>query len=132
MKPTFPSIDDYIDAQALPAREPLHRVRAAIRKAVPAAEESISYNIPTWKLHGERLLYCAAWKHHYSLYPATKTLIEAFRDSLAPGTIDKSTLKFPLDQPVPTQLITRIAKFRAQEIATTRATRHPAKTRPHG
>lgn len=117
MKPTFPSIDDYIDAQPLPAREPLHRVRAAIRKAVPAADESISYNMPTWKLNGERLLYCAAWKRHYSVYPATKRLLEAFRDDLAHYEINKSTIRFPLDQPVPTQLITRIAKFRAKELS---------------
>jgi uncharacterized protein YdhG (YjbR/CyaY superfamily) len=117
MKPTPLTIDDYIDAQPPAAREPLHRVRAAIRKAVPAADESISYNMPTWKLNGDRLLYCAAWKRHYSLYPATKRLLEAFRDDLAPYEINKSTIRFPLDHPVPTQLIARIAKFRAQEIA---------------
>jgi uncharacterized protein YdhG (YjbR/CyaY superfamily) len=117
MKPTHLTIDNYIDAQAPSAREPLHRVRAAIRKAVPAADESISYNMPTWKLNGERLLYCAAWKRHYSLYPATKRLLESFGNDLAPCEINKSTLKFPLDQPVPAQLIARIAKFRAQEIA---------------
>src|ERR1700689_848296 len=114
MKPTPLPSDDYIDPQPPAAREPLHRVRAAIRKAVPAADESISYNTPTWKLHGERLLYCAAWKHHYSLYPATKRLLEAFRDDLAPYEINKSTIRFPLDQPVPAQIIARITKFRAK------------------
>ena len=54
-------------------------MRATIRKAVPKAEESISYKIPTYKLRGERLLYFAGWKQHYSLYPATKRLLAALQ-----------------------------------------------------
>jgi len=120
MKPAHLTIDDYIVAQPSPPASPLHGVRAAIRKAVPGAVESISYNMPAWKLRGARLLYCAAWKHHYSLYPATKRLLETFRDYLGDYEVNKSTIRFPLDQPVPTQLIARIARFRAQEIAGTK------------
>jgi uncharacterized protein YdhG (YjbR/CyaY superfamily) len=64
MKPAHLTIDDYIVAQPSPPASPLHGVRAAIRKAVPGAVESISYNMPAGKLRGARLLYCAAWKHH--------------------------------------------------------------------
>jgi len=95
----------------------LQRVRRSIRKAVPGAEESISYQIPTYKIRCERVLYFAGWKQHYSLYPATDLLVEAFKEELAPYTISKGTIRFPLSQPVPVKLIERIAKFRAKEAA---------------
>ncbi len=59
-------------------------MRSAIRKAVPGAEEVISYQIPAYKLHGRAVLYFAGWKQHYSLYPATDRLVAAFKDELAP------------------------------------------------
>jgi uncharacterized protein YdhG (YjbR/CyaY superfamily) len=83
---------------------------------VPKAEESISYRIPTYKLERERLLYFAGWKRYYSLYPATKTMLEAFKSDLAPHEVVKSTIRFSLAEPVPVKLIERIAKFRAKEI----------------
>jgi uncharacterized protein YdhG (YjbR/CyaY superfamily) len=95
----------------------LGRVRNAIRKAVPRAEETISYKMPTYKLDGDRLLYFAGWKQHYSLYPATERVVAAFQDELAPYEIDKGTIRFPLSQPVPVKLIGRIAAFRAKEVA---------------
>jgi uncharacterized protein YdhG (YjbR/CyaY superfamily) len=113
----FESVDEYIASQPAAAQSVLRRVRSAIRNAVPAAEESISYKIPTYKLHGFPMLYFAGWKRHYSLYPATGDLIAAFKDDLAPYEIDKSTLRFLLFDPVPVKLIARIAKFRALEIA---------------
>lgn len=94
----------------------LERVRRAIRKAVPQAEERISYNIPTYKLRGKILLHFAGWARHYSIYPANTRLREAFEDELAPYTVEKSTLRFSLERPVPVELIERIAKFRADEI----------------
>ena len=72
--------------------------------------------IPTFKLQGERLLYFAGWKKHYSLYPATKTMLEAFKSDLGSAEVVKSTLQFPLAEPVPVKLIERIAKFRAKEV----------------
>ncbi len=113
----FQSVDDYIASQPEAARATLERVRSAIRKAVPAAEETISYNMPTYKLHGEATLYFAGWKRHYSLYPATARILAAFKDELAAYEIDKSTIRFPLSEPVPANLIGRIAKFRANEVA---------------
>ncbi|MEO8127162.1 MAG: DUF1801 domain-containing protein [Bryobacteraceae bacterium] len=111
------SVDEYIASQPEAAREPLSHVRAAIRKAVPKAEESISYNIPTYKLKDERLIYFAGWKRHYSLYPASAVLLAAFKDDLVPYEINKSTIRFSLSEPVPAELIRRIAKFRVKEIA---------------
>ena len=95
----------------------LKRVRGAIRKAVPGAEEVISYKIPTYKLHGGPVLYFAGWKKHYSLYPATADLLAVFQDDLATYEVAKSTIRFPFSQPVPVKLIERIAKFRAKEVA---------------
>ena len=115
-KTDFKSVDDYIASQPAATKILLRRVRSIIREAVPEAEEQISYKIPAYKLHGDRLLYFAGWQQHYSLYPATKRLVAAFKDELTPYEISKGTIRFPLSQPVPVQLIRRIAKFRAKEI----------------
>jgi uncharacterized protein YdhG (YjbR/CyaY superfamily) len=122
------SVDEYIAAQPDAAQAALGLVRSAIRKAMPGADEVISYKIPTYKLNGRAVLYFAGWKEHYSLYPAGEPLVAAFKDELASYKVEKSTLRFPLSQPVPVKLIERIAKFRAQE-ASTRAEAKPAAPR---
>jgi uncharacterized protein YdhG (YjbR/CyaY superfamily) len=87
----------------------LQRVRSAIRKALPGAEEVISYHIPAYK-HGVGVLAFAGWKRHYSLYGATEPLVEAFKEDLAPYEVnDKGTIRFPVSQPVLVQIITRCA-----------------------
>jgi uncharacterized protein YdhG (YjbR/CyaY superfamily) len=111
------SVDEYVAAQPEAVEDALRRVRSAIRKAVPKANESISYGVPTYKLRGERLLYFAGWKKHYSLYPATKTMLAAFKDDLGNAKAVKSTLQFSFTEPVPVKLIERIARFRAKEVA---------------
>jgi uncharacterized protein YdhG (YjbR/CyaY superfamily) len=115
-KTNFKSVDEYIASQPETVRGVLERVRSTIRKAVPKADEMISYQIPTYKLYGERVLYFAGWKQHYSLYPAPANVVAAFKKDLKPYEINKGTIRFPLSQPVPVQLIGRIAKFRAKEI----------------
>ena len=114
-KMDFNSVDDYIAAQAEAAQASLERVRGAIRKALPGAEEVISYNIPTYKLHGNVIIYFAGWKKHYSLYPAGQRLVQAFKEELASYEVKNSTIHFPLLQSVPVRLIERIAKFRLKE-----------------
>ena len=109
------TIDDYIDAQPVKARPALQRVRRAIRKAVPDAEETISYSIPAFRLHGRILLYFAGWKEHSSIYPASDAMVAAFDGELDAYRVSKGTLRFPMAQPVPVALIERIAKFRARE-----------------
>src|SRR5262245_38418681 len=109
------SVDEYIAAQPEAARSILERVRSAIRAAVPNAEESVSYKIPTYKLRGVRVLYFAAWKKHFSLYPASDRIVTALKNELAPYEVEKRTIRFPLNEPVPTRLIGRIAKLRAEE-----------------
>ena len=83
--------------------------------ALPGADEVISYEIPTYKLHGGAVLYFAGWKQHYSLYPAGENLVAAFQHELASYKVNKGTIRFPLSEPVPVKLIERIAKFRASE-----------------
>ena len=116
-KTDFKSVDEYIASLPDPVQGVLERVRSTIRKAVPEAEEVISYKIPTYKLPGGPMLYFAGWKQYFSLYPATANVVEAFRDEIAPYLVSKSTIRFPLSQPVPVKLIGRIAKFRAMEVA---------------
>jgi uncharacterized protein YdhG (YjbR/CyaY superfamily) len=111
------SVDEYLAAQPEATQRILGRVRSAIRKAMPEAEEVISYKIPAYKLHGRVVIYFAGWKEHYSIYPASGALVAEFREELAPYEISKGTIRFPLSRPVPVKLIERIAKFRAQETA---------------
>jgi uncharacterized protein YdhG (YjbR/CyaY superfamily) len=117
MIPNLESVDDYIALQPAAARKALEQVRRAIRKAIPKADEMISYKIPAYKLDGHAVLFFAGWKQHFSLYPASRALVEEFQDDLAPYKVNKGTIRFPLSEPVPVKLIERIAKFRAQEVA---------------
>ena len=127
-KTDFKSVDEYIAAQPDAVQAVLGLVRQTIRKAMPGADEVISYKIPTYKLNGRAVLYFAGWKEHYSVYPASVPLVAAFKDELAPYQVDKGTIRFPLSQPIPVKLIEHIAKFRAQEAAA-RAKEKPAAPR---
>jgi uncharacterized protein YdhG (YjbR/CyaY superfamily) len=115
---TFMSVSQYIASQPKAAQAALRTVRATIRKAMPRAKEAISYNIPAYKLDGRTVLYFAAWKEHYSLYPSTAQLEKAFEQELAAYELShKGTIRFPLSEAVPVKLIAGIAKFRAREAA---------------
>jgi uncharacterized protein YdhG (YjbR/CyaY superfamily) len=124
----FKSVDEYIAAQPDAVQAVLGLVRRTIRKAMPGADEVISYKIPTYKLNGRAVLYFAGWKEHYSVYPASVSLVAEFKDELTSYKVDKGTIRFPLSQPVPVKLIEHIAKFRAQEAAA-RAKAKPAPPR---
>ncbi|HUP39536.1 MAG TPA: DUF1801 domain-containing protein [Vicinamibacterales bacterium] len=106
----------YIAAFPRPVQAILKRVRAIVRKAVPEAQESISYQIPTYKLNGRPVIYFAAFKEHYSVYPSNTRLVAAFKDKLERYEKSKGTIRFPLSEPVPDKLIEAIAKFRAKEV----------------
>jgi uncharacterized protein YdhG (YjbR/CyaY superfamily) len=112
----FKSVDEYIGSQPEAVQPILLRVRAAIRTAVPKAEEVISYKMPTYKLHGQPVLYFAGWKQHYSLYPVTERVVAVCNGELAKYKINKATIRFPLTEPVPVKLVERIARFRAKEV----------------
>lgn len=110
------SVDAYLAAQPPAARAVLERVRAAIRKAVPTAEECISYQIPAYKLPGGTVIHFAGWKAHYALYPASALVVATFADELAGRDMSKGTIRFALDEKVPVGLIGRIVKLRAKEV----------------
>jgi uncharacterized protein YdhG (YjbR/CyaY superfamily) len=113
-QPTPQTIDEYIAGFSDEVQEILEKIRATIRAAAPDAEETISYQMPTFRLHGRYLVYFAAHKKHIGLYP-TPNGIEEFKEALAPYEGGKGTIKFPLDKPIPFDLITKIVKFRAAE-----------------
>lgn len=113
----FRSVDDYIAAQPAEIQPAANALRAAILRAAPEAEESISYQMPAYKWRGKRLLYFAVWKQHVALYGATSHMVEFFGRELAKYEITKGTIRFPSDKPLPVKLIERIAKFRLTEIA---------------
>src|ERR1017187_4746472 len=96
-KTDFKSVGHYIAARPEAIQGLLELVRSTIRKALPGAEEVISYQIPAYKLRAETVIYFAGWKQHYSLYPVTAHLV----DDIAPYELnDRGTLRFPLAQPV--------------------------------
>src|SRR4249920_614971 len=97
-KTAFKSIDEYIATFPPDVQPILQRVRSTIRKAVPKAEEAISYQIATFKLHGSYVVYFAGWKEHYSLYPASSRLVAAFKDDLASYEVKKGTIRFPFSE----------------------------------
>ena len=106
----FGSVGEYIGSFPADVQAILEQVRRAILDAVPGAEETISYHMPTITLGGRLLLHFAGWKHHISLYPAPAG-DEALERRLAPYRSAKSTLRFPLSQPVPYDLIAQVAKL---------------------
>ncbi|MFN8574682.1 MAG: DUF1801 domain-containing protein [Gemmatimonadaceae bacterium] len=113
--PAFTSVDAYLAAQPRAVQPILRRVRAAIQLAIPNAEEVITYQMPTYKVNGKAVIYFAGWKAHYSLYPVTRVVAEKFEKQLALFDVQKGTVRFPLDKPVPEKLIAGIARLRASE-----------------
>ncbi|RKN80669.1 iron chaperone [Paenibacillus ginsengarvi] len=112
-KTVYESIDAYIAGFPPDIQHILTALRNVIREAAPEAKEKISYQMPTYELHGN-LVHFAAFKNHIGFYPAPSG-IEAFADEVKPYHKSKGTLQFPLDQPLPNELIARIVKYRVAE-----------------
>jgi uncharacterized protein YdhG (YjbR/CyaY superfamily) len=108
------TIDDYINSFPDDVQIILREVRSRIRAAVPAAGERISYRIPAITLNGRDLVYFAAWKHHIAVYPLPAA-DDAFEQELAPYRSAKGTARFPLRQPIPYDLIERLAALLAAQ-----------------
>ncbi len=112
-QPTSKSIDEYIAGFPPDVQEILEKIRITIRKAAPDADETFSYQMPTFTLKGN-LVHFAAFKKHIGLYP-TPTGIEEFKDELSAYKSAKGSVQFPLDKPIPFDLISRIVAFRREE-----------------
>ncbi len=110
-------IDDYMAALPSGSRAALDALRATIRAAAPGAVETISYQMPAFKADGRMLVWYAAFKRHCSLYPASRVVVDALGADLAPYVAGKGTIRFPLDRPIPVDLVRRIVEARLQEIA---------------
>ena len=110
------SVDEYFDRLSDPALSALHKIRQAIRSVVPPeATEIISYNIPAFR-HKKMLVWYAAFTNHCSLFP-TKAVLEALKDELKGCTVSKGTVQFPLDKPMPIELIKKLVRARVAKNA---------------
>ena len=106
-------IDTYIGDYPEKVRGLLEQIRATIRRAAPEAEEAIKYGIPTF-VQGENLVHFAAYKNHIGFYPSSSA-IAAFHEQLSRYKSAKGSVQFPLDEPMPLELIEKIVRFRVKE-----------------
>ena len=110
-KVVFNSIDEYIATFPENVQKILEDIRATIKTVAPDAKEKISYQIAAFELNGRNLIHFAGWNRHISMYPVPAG-DEAFEKKIARYVAGKGTLKFPLDEPIPLELIGEIVKFR--------------------
>lgn len=106
----FKTVDQYISTFPKDTQAILAEVRRIIRTEVPEAEEGISYNIPAFKVGGKYPLYFAGYKAHIGIYPVPSGT-EGFNKKLAPYVAGKGTIHFPLDRPLPVELLKEIIKY---------------------
>lgn len=122
-KPDFSTIDEYIAGFPEEIQKKLREMRQVIKEAAPDAQEKISYQVPTYFLHGN-LVHFAGYKKHIGFYPAPSGLA-AFQDEISKYPNSKGAVQFPLDQPLPIDLVKKIVVFRVRE----NMERQPAKKR---
>ena len=108
------TIDEYIEAQPVAVRGVLEKIRQTIRKTAPAAVETISYRMPAYKLNGKYLVFFASFKNHIGFYPVPSAIKE-FKKELSKYKSAKGSVQFPLNDPIPYELIKKIVRFRVKE-----------------
>ena len=113
-KSQIKTIDEYISKFPKKSRDILEELRQVIKESASEAEETISYGMPAFKLNGKNLVYFAAWKNHIGFYPIPSA-IEAFKMELFPFKQAKGSVQFPIDKPIPFDLVKKIVKFRVKE-----------------
>jgi uncharacterized protein YdhG (YjbR/CyaY superfamily) len=113
MADKFATVDDYISSFPEDVQAVLEQVRRTIHRAVPRAGETISYQIPTITLDGKYLVYFAGWKQHISLYPLPD-MDEGLEQEIAPYKAGKGTVRFPLEEPIPHDLIKKLVALLVQ------------------
>ena len=114
LKQGIDNIDEYIKLFPIEIQKILESIREIIKKAAPTATEAISYQMPTFKLNGKNLVHFAAFKNHIRLFP-TPSGVSAFEKNLKSYRTSKGTIQFPLDKPIPYDLIKKIVEFRLWE-----------------
>ena len=110
------SVDDYLAALPKAQRVALENLRKTIKAVAPDATETLSYHMPAFKLRGRILVYYAAFKDHFSLFPASGKVLEAHGEELKPYLSGKGTIRFTAERPLPSALLKRILKTRIEEI----------------
>ena len=111
----FETIDSYLESIPEDKREILQKIRRLIQEISPIAKEAMSYQIPTFKLQKKNLVHFAAFKDHIGFYP-TPSGIKAFKDELKNYSCSKGTIRFPLNKPIPYDLIKKITEYRVREL----------------
>lgn len=112
MSQGFESIDQYISTFPPKVQEILQAMRSTIASTLPEATEAISYQIPTFRINGKNVIHFAGWKHHVSAYPVAEGDDE-YQVKIAPYVSGRGTLKFPLSEPIPYELIGQTAQLLA-------------------
>ena len=112
------TVDDYLATLPDDRRAAVEELRRTINAAAPGATETIAYEMPALRSHGGQFLVSyAAYKNHYSLFPASGAVVEALGEELTPYLAGKGTIRFPASRPIPVELVTRIVKVRFEENA---------------
>jgi len=114
---TATSVEDYLAALPDERRSAVQELRRTIRAAAPEATELISYQMPAFRSHGQFLVSYAAFKNHYSLFPASEAVVTGLGEELTPHLSGKGTIRFRADDPIPSALVTKIVKIRFAENA---------------
>jgi uncharacterized protein YdhG (YjbR/CyaY superfamily) len=112
---TVGSIDAYIAGFPEDTRRKLEQMRGLIKEAAPRAVETMSYAIPTFDLGGHHLVHFAGYKRHVGFYPGSQTVAEMFQEELRPYKRGKGSVQFPLERPLPLELIRRMVEFRVEQ-----------------
>jgi uncharacterized protein YdhG (YjbR/CyaY superfamily) len=111
----FETIEEYIESFPKDVQMILNKLRDTVRKAAPRATESISYDMPTFKIEGKRLVYFSAWKNHIGFYSIPKG-DKTFRRQISPYQGEKGSLRFSLEKPIPYDLVSKIVRLRLKEV----------------
>jgi len=110
----YKTVEEYIKTFPKDIQTILEKLRQTIHETAPEAVETISYQMPTFKLNGKNLVHFAVFKEHIGFYP-TPSGIDSFEKDLAPYRTGKGTLQFPLDKPIPFELVKKVVIFRVKE-----------------
>ena len=112
----YQDVDEYMAQLPADRRAVMEQLRTTIRSAAPDATEAISYNMPAFRLDGRFLVSYEAFKRHYSLFPWSDAMVEELGEEMKPYAVGKGTIRFPADQPIPLELVSRIVEIRNREV----------------
>ena len=113
----YASVDAYMAGLPEDRRTEMERLQSTIRAAAPDATEAIAYNMPAFRFEGRFLVSYEAFKRHYSLFPWSDAMAAELGEELKPYAVGKGTIRFPADEPIPLELVTRIIEIRNREVA---------------